>query len=218
MCDIKDLPADDGKGRDRQKAHTRARVVAAARALFAERGYAATTIREIAKRARVASGSVFTTFESKAEILHEIMYARYAALFPAIADAVAKPGDAQARLRALAEVAYDFDAGELRLTAEIMSASWTWPHENEFEHRRRIAPLLDYMGLIIQEGVDAGEIDARVDVNLVVELLFGVYTRNIRRAVFDGWDAGQLAAHYARQVELLLRGCSGGERQSAPPA
>jgi AcrR family transcriptional regulator len=50
--------------RDEQKQRTRLKVIAAARALFADPGYDKTTIRMIAEHAGVATGSVFTTFAS----------------------------------------------------------------------------------------------------------------------------------------------------------
>ena len=59
--------------RDTQKQATRGRVLAAARDLFDAAGFEATTTRQIADRAGVAVGSVFTTFASKAEILSQVM-------------------------------------------------------------------------------------------------------------------------------------------------
>ena len=47
------------------KVATRQRVIEAARELFDTQGYQGTTIRDIARNARVSVGSVFTTFASK---------------------------------------------------------------------------------------------------------------------------------------------------------
>ena len=55
--------------RVRNKADKQARIAAAARALFEERGFEATTIRAIAERAEVATGTVLLYGESKAELL-----------------------------------------------------------------------------------------------------------------------------------------------------
>src|SRR2546421_7916011 len=51
-----------------QKEATRARIVAAALALFRTRGFDATTTKAIARRARVAEGTVFNYFETKEDI------------------------------------------------------------------------------------------------------------------------------------------------------
>jgi AcrR family transcriptional regulator len=53
-----------------EKAATRTRVVEAARALFVERGYRATTITDIARAAGVAVQSVYNVAASKSELLH----------------------------------------------------------------------------------------------------------------------------------------------------
>ena len=76
--------------RQSQKEATRQRVVNAARELFDTHGYQGTTIREIARHAGVAVGSVFTTFASKGEILSQVMQAR---IDPLYADKILKHGD-----------------------------------------------------------------------------------------------------------------------------
>jgi AcrR family transcriptional regulator len=50
------------------KQRTRDRIVAAALALFQSKGFEATTTRAIARRARVAEGTVFNYFETKEDI------------------------------------------------------------------------------------------------------------------------------------------------------
>jgi AcrR family transcriptional regulator len=54
--------------RDEYAEQTRAAVVAAAVELFAEKGYAATTIDAVAAQARVAKGGVYHHFANKAEL------------------------------------------------------------------------------------------------------------------------------------------------------
>lgn len=66
-------PYDARRRRERaaeERAETRRRVVDAARALFLERGYVATTMAAIAGEAGVALQSVYTAGRSKADLLH----------------------------------------------------------------------------------------------------------------------------------------------------
>ncbi|WP_136246972.1 TetR/AcrR family transcriptional regulator [Halomonas borealis] len=56
-----------------KKEITRARIREAAWALFAERSFASTTTREIARRAGVADGTVFSHYPNKIDILREGM-------------------------------------------------------------------------------------------------------------------------------------------------
>ena len=66
MQTVKDKPASH---RQRQARDTRNRVVAAARALFAQFGYAATTIQAIAAESGVAVPTIYDAFKSKRGIL-----------------------------------------------------------------------------------------------------------------------------------------------------
>jgi AcrR family transcriptional regulator len=54
--------------RERRKRQTRDAIVRAARELFIEKGFDATTLSEIAERADIASSTLFTHFSTKAEI------------------------------------------------------------------------------------------------------------------------------------------------------
>lgn len=58
--------------RDRRAASTRRAVLAAARELFVERGYGATTIEDVAHRAGVSKPTVFTAVGSKQDLLRAI--------------------------------------------------------------------------------------------------------------------------------------------------
>ncbi|MFE2483059.1 TetR/AcrR family transcriptional regulator [Streptomyces mirabilis] len=59
--------------RDERAADTRTRIIDSARALFAERGFAGTTVAVIAKHAGVATPTVYAVFCSKAEIMKELV-------------------------------------------------------------------------------------------------------------------------------------------------
>jgi AcrR family transcriptional regulator len=66
-------PYDARRRRQRaeeERRATRLRVVEAARRLFLERGYVATTMADIAREAGVALQSVYTAGQSKADLLH----------------------------------------------------------------------------------------------------------------------------------------------------
>jgi len=54
--------------RQQHKAATRTRIVEAALELFQSRGFAATTTKSIAKKARIAEGTVFNYFPTKEDI------------------------------------------------------------------------------------------------------------------------------------------------------
>ena len=57
---------------EQERQATRRRVVEAARTLFLERGYVATTVADIAQEAGVALQSVYKVGHSKADLLHQV--------------------------------------------------------------------------------------------------------------------------------------------------
>lgn len=59
--------------REERAAETRARIIDAARELFAQHGFTGTTIAVIAQRAGVATPTVYAAFASKAEIVRELV-------------------------------------------------------------------------------------------------------------------------------------------------
>jgi AcrR family transcriptional regulator len=193
--------------RETQKAETRARVVEAARTLFASRGYAEATIRDIARQAGVAPGSVFTTFASKAELLQEIVFSRYAELFAQIGQAVDIKAPTIERLAAFSRAAYRNEMEELRLLSENIGASWTWSVEADRANRERLRPFFSTIARVLEEGVKAGELSADTPIETIADMMFSCYLRNFRRALFDGWTADQCGDYLGEQMRIILEGC-----------
>jgi AcrR family transcriptional regulator len=77
---------------------TRASLLAAARALFAERGYAATPIEEIARSARVTKGALYHHFADKRELFKAVCRSVQLDWVARIRTAVASEPDAGRRL------------------------------------------------------------------------------------------------------------------------
>ncbi len=163
------LDVAECEGRAGEAAHTsatsrrrkRARVWSRrARAVRGARLEAA-TIRDIAQRAGVAPGSVFTTFESKADLLQEIIYSKYASFYPTLAALARKQGTVEDRLVEMGEKAYAVEFNELRLVAETMGASWTWNAESEKQNRERLGMVLAHKVEIVTQGVNKGRIGRR---------------------------------------------------------
>lgn len=71
------------------KASRRQDILAASKQVFADKGYHATTIADIARRAGLSYGSIYWYYESKEALFHELMSAEAAALRQHISTAVA---------------------------------------------------------------------------------------------------------------------------------
>jgi AcrR family transcriptional regulator len=82
---------------------SRARVLDAARSLFAERGYFACRVSDIALRARMSPGNVYWHFESKEAILRAILADGFDSLEQMTAEVAAEYGPARRKLEILVD-------------------------------------------------------------------------------------------------------------------
>src|ERR1700750_1846061 len=71
--DVKPRRTYEGAARQARTRRTRAAVIEAARSLFVERGYAATTIEAISDRAHTPQATVYRLFSSKLGILRAVL-------------------------------------------------------------------------------------------------------------------------------------------------
>src|SRR5258705_4030430 len=76
-------------GRTRRRADTKQRVYEAAVELIAEQGFSATTVDDIALRAKVAKGTVYYNFASKTALFEELLRHGIGLLTDAFREAVA---------------------------------------------------------------------------------------------------------------------------------
>ncbi len=75
---------------DEDKSQRRDQIMAAAKEVFARRGFHATTIADIAKQAGLAYGSIYWYFDSKDELFHALMAVEETALRNHVAAALAQ--------------------------------------------------------------------------------------------------------------------------------
>jgi AcrR family transcriptional regulator len=99
---------------DEDKSQRRDEIMAAAKEVFARKGFHATTVADIAKRAGLAYGSVYWYFDSKDELFHALMAVEESALRNHVAAALAALGvptenvGQEAPLRAAVQATLEF--------------------------------------------------------------------------------------------------------------
>jgi len=193
--------------RDEQKQRTRDRILAAARKLFASPGYEETTIRMIASEASVAPGSVFTTFESKEDVLLVLATETSDELTEHLAACLAEAtGPVRDRLKLCFAAAYAFEQARLALLMKQLGASWTWSHDMEVRSRERLARPFGFVAALLREAEASGEVRSGLDAALLADMLLGIYLLNYRHAWFQGLDHEAIAALAARQIDLVFEG------------
>jgi AcrR family transcriptional regulator len=186
------------------KQRTRMKLLDAARELFAERGYEAATVRDIAAAANLSTGAVFASFTDKADLFNEVILADYQKLHAQFAEAPSKPGSAREVLLSLLTMAYENHLDHLRLVQAVLSFSWMRDITAGRGGREGLKLVLDDLARVLERGVERGELSAALDVPLTSEMLWDCYVSNYKRAIFDGWDRNALHDRLADQIDVLL--------------
>jgi AcrR family transcriptional regulator len=182
-------------------------VLDAARQLFEEVGYEAATIRDIARRAGVSVGSVFTGFTSKSHVLVEVIWSRLDELYADL-ERVAPHlrGSTPDRIRSLFAVHYAFEFRRLRLFLAHISVAFEWRDTRDIPVLGTNQRLRGMIRDCLAEGVAHGDVEPDLDLELAIDLLIGAYAWNYRLAAADGADAARLTALFDRQVGLIFDG------------
>lgn len=151
----------------------RDRLVSAARVAFAEKGYAATTTRDIAARAGMSPAAVYVHHRTKEDLLFAISRDGHLSALEVLREAAASASDPKERVRAMVEAFSRWHAVNSR-TGRIV--------QYEFEaltpaHRAEIAAYRREMEALVQsvltEGVEAGVLNVR-DVKGTARALLGL--------------------------------------------
>ncbi|MCI3134193.1 TetR/AcrR family transcriptional regulator [Phenylobacterium aquaticum] len=193
--------------RKSQKEATRQRVLDAARDLFETQGYEETTVREIARRAEVAVGSVFTTFASKGDILSQVMADRLDELYAELDRVIPHlRGGVADRLRSLFAIHFAFETRRTKLFLAHIAAAFDWTLSPSTRPYGRNPRLRQVIRDCLIEGVNRGEISAHLDLEALLDALMGIYAWTYRLAAWEGADADQMSAVFDRQIGLLAEG------------
>ena len=146
----------------------REELLAIAAALFAEKGYRSTTVRDIADAAGILSGSLYHHFDSKESMLDEILRSFQDELFAAYADVLASDDDARTKLERV--VRLSFQAIDQH-PAEVAIFQNDAAYLGAFDRFAYLAERADqsrgiWLGLL-REGVATGVLRADIDIDLV---------------------------------------------------
>lgn len=157
-----------------QGEHTRAALLAAARALFADKGYAATSTEEIVRTAEVTRGALYHHFADKEAIFRAVFEEMEAEVCRAVVAAAAKGKDPLDRLlrgtRAYLELCTEPAVRRITLQEGPAVLGWETWHEIDSAY---------FFGILasgVAEAVRAGQL-ARQPLEPLAHLLVGAITQ-----------------------------------------
>jgi AcrR family transcriptional regulator len=149
-----------GGGRAKRSAERRDAILAAALEEFATRGFAATRLDDVARRADVAKGTIYLHFADKETLFQELIRQE---LSPVVG-ALEHVSHADIPIRQIAEQMVEVFAREVFETRRkdvirlVITEGPRFPKLAEFYYREVIAHVMDAIRAMLRRAVDRGEI------------------------------------------------------------
>lgn len=186
--------------------HSRAdQILDAARAAFAEQGYDATSITDIAGRVGVVDATIYRHFDSKRALLHEVIRGFYEPLIDSAAAGVADIADPRDRVHHLIRRHLRAMTEDRLLCRLVIAEARTLDDYFESEvadlNRRYTALLVD----AVSDGIATGRFRADVPVTMVRDVIYGSI-EHLAWGVLTGRDTIDVDATAEALVALVLDG------------
>lgn len=195
----------------RRKAERPDEIVAAAIEVFAERGYAAARLDDIAARAGVSKGAIYLYFSTKEDIFRAVIEQGVAPNLGLIQQVIAAHGHSfPDLLRAFGQVVSMLAASSPigGIIKTVIGESRNFPELAHAWHEQLVAPALSGMTAAIEAAQARGELrpgDARhYAISLISPMLVGVLWRETFVPV--GAQPLDIPSLAQQHVELWLRG------------
>jgi AcrR family transcriptional regulator len=192
--------------RSRRIERRRREIVSAAAEVFAEKGYAATTTREIADAADMAEGTLYNYFRSKRDILLAVAQEAEGQ----VARVLVEAGTLESREAMIALFDKVLDLSEARLASlrTLLSASWNDDGILNHYFVARLGRLFETLQVFIADRVSAGSfrpIDPSLGARLAIGMAAGLILPIVRGVEPLPSPADRRALAEAT-VDLLLDG------------
>lgn len=164
-------------GKDRKKrgkdGEKRERILAASISVFAQKGFYATRVSEIAKAAGVADGTIYLYFENKEDVLISIFRDRIGKLVEVLKREVEKADSVEDGVRRIVELQLGLLEGERDL-AEVITVNL---RQSSSLLKQYAVPLfteyLDVIAGVIAAGQDSGALRQDLSPKVVARALWG---------------------------------------------
>jgi len=181
------------------------RILDAAVAVFAEKGFFTSRVADIADRANVADGTVYLYFKSKDEILMSVINTAFDAFMSLARTELKKVADPAERLRRLAFLHLD-SLGSNRNLAVVfqMELRQSTRFLSEFSHHH----MIEYLSLVreaIIEGQSKGIFRREMSDKYAANCFFGALDEMVTSWVLSGHDY-KLANVADVVVDIFLNG------------
>lgn len=208
ILEMQDSDPDKLGLREMNKLDKLQRIVSATRRQFSEIGYDGTALRDIAREARVALGTLSFYADNKRELVLLVFNATMAEIIENCRLAAVYDGSLSDAVISYFRPAYAAYAGEPDLFRILLRENvfhTNSPHAREF-HRLRDAAILHVRSLA-EEARNAGEIKPYIDIDLTARTIFFLMFASVRLWICtDQPEADEGLSELKGTVSLLIDG------------
>ena len=140
-------------------AGTECKLLDSALALFAEKGYKGTCIREIIERARVTRPVLYYYFKNKEDLFCRLVETSFAELDADLDRVIQTPGSCRYKLKSVMSTTFERAENSFDLVRLLLQAVFASPAEGlRLDMTKMVEGRLDRLAHIMQEGLDVGEL------------------------------------------------------------
>ena len=197
--------------RERKKRATRHSLLEAALRLFSQRGYDATTVKDITNAADVAKGTFFNYFDTKEAVLPAIAAWRMEQLEEAITRERGAPQSPTSRIKLALRLVAEDPLCEKELAHQLFAA---------MTHRREIGPghaFRDLLARQVRRAQAVGEIRQDLDPVYLAAVIRALFFQRLAMW-YHGHRPAPLSELIDGSVDLLIEGAAGSGWNPRSPA
>jgi AcrR family transcriptional regulator len=207
-------PAPPPPGRrERKKRETRKRIFSAALQLFAEKGFEATTVGEIAERADVGKGTIFNYFPQKTAFLVAAYSEWVEVIRENLGPVESWQGPIKAQLSRLFDFLVDLAVKNRALSRQIIFENMRQTHLRILERTEEDNPDPEALRLlegmvreVIQKGQAAAQIRADADETQAASLIAAAAFHTITRGQVQNTTALEIKTALAEKLDIIFAG------------
>ena len=198
-----------GAGGESKSARTRRRVLDAAAAAFRRDGYAAVTLKDVAALAGLQAGSLYYHFDSKEELVEEVLTVGVEGVFAATrraVEALGRDADPIARLRAAIAAHLEFVLSESDYAVANIRILSQVPRVIRQRHLQRQRRYGAYWRALFEDAARAGKLRDELDLSVVRMLTLGALNWSVEW--YDAKRAQKPRAIAEHLATMILDGLS----------
>lgn len=183
----------------------RGEILAVARRLFAERGFEATSIREIGEGAGILSGSLYYHFDAKEEMLHEIIRDHVFSLLKGYEKCAASAADPRTALEEMIRFGITRLIDQREVHAIVVNERGYVLRQPGFAYIEETwQEVFRIWYGVMHEGVRAGLFRGDLNLHLVLRMVMDSIDAAVARHRSDGrYEVGEIVT---AQIGILLNG------------